>query len=112
MTLEVFELLLPDGTSPFARWFESLDAIAAAKVRIAVSRMDSGNVAAIKWFRGIGECRIDWGPGYRIYLARDGLTLILLLGGGTKSRQHKDIDGALEIWEQYKRRKTLQKRGS
>ena len=112
MAIEVVELLLPDGTSPFARWFASLDSIAAAKVAIAVSRMESGNLAAVKWFRGIGECRVDWGPGYRIYLAKDGLTLILLLGGGTKSRQQKDIDGALAIWEQYKRTKTLQKRGS
>lgn len=108
---ELVELLLPDGTSPFARWFASLDAIAAAKVRVALSRMEGGNLSAVKWFRGIGECRIDWGPGYRIYLAKDGQTLILLLGGGTKSRQQKEIDGALEAWEQYKRRKTLQKRG-
>jgi putative addiction module killer protein len=112
MLIEVVELLLPKGVSPFSQWFNSLDAIAAAKIRIALSRMEGGNLAAIKWFRGIGECRIDWGPGYRIYLAKDGPALILLLGGGTKKRQQKDIEEALKIWEQYKRTKTLKTRGN
>ena len=43
-----------------------------------------GNTSAIKWFEGIGEYRIDWGPGYRIYLAKDGESLIVLFGGGTE----------------------------
>jgi putative addiction module killer protein len=43
-----------------------------------------GNTSSVKWFSGIGEYRIDWGPGYRIYLAKAGDDLIILLGGGTK----------------------------
>lgn len=112
MVIKIVELLLPDGSSPFAHWFASLDAIAAAKIRIALSRIEIGNLSAVKWFRGIGECRIDWGPGYRIYLAKDGQALVLLLGGGTKSCQQRDIERALEHWEQYKRRKALKKKGA
>jgi putative addiction module killer protein len=53
----------------------------------------------------IGEYRIDWGPGYRIYLARDGDALIILLAGGTKQRQQGDIDRARAVWAEYKARK-------
>ena len=58
-----------------------------------------------KWFEGIGEYKIDWGPGYRIYLARDGKSLIVLFGGGTKKKQQADIDRAKELFEEYKIRK-------
>ena len=58
-------------------------------------------------FRGIGEYKIDWGPGYRIYLAKDGLQLIVLLGGGSKKRQQRDIDEAKVLWEEYKRSKSV-----
>jgi hypothetical protein len=58
-----------------------------------------------RWFRGIGEYKIDFGPGWRIYLARDGIQIIVLLGGGSKKGQQKDIDRAVELWEDYKRRK-------
>ena len=48
---------------------------------------------------------IDWGPGYRVYLGKDGDKLVILLGGGTKKRQQKDIDRAKELWLEYKKRK-------
>jgi len=67
---QVKELLLEDGDSPFGQWFGSLDAVPAAKVRVAVGRMERGNLSNIEWFRGIGECKINWGPGLRIYLAQ------------------------------------------
>lgn len=105
MTFRVLELLREDGTSPYAEWFERLDAVAAAKVATAQVRMEQGNLSNVKWFRGIGEYRIDWGPGYRIYLAKDGLKIIVLLGGGTKKGQQKDIERAIVLWEDYKRRK-------
>lgn len=54
--------------------------------------VELGNTSNVKWFRGIGECRIDWGPGYRIYLAKDGETLVILFGGGTKKGQQADIE--------------------
>ena len=64
-------------------WMQS----AATKVTTATVRMEQGNLSNVKWFRGIGEYRIDWGPGYRIYLVKDGLKIIVLLGGGTKKGQ-------------------------
>ena len=56
--------------------------------------MELGNTSSIKWFDGMGEYVIDWGPGYRIYLAKDGETLIVLFGGGINRSQHRDIDQA------------------
>ena len=105
MTFSIKELRLDDGSSPFGEWFSGLDGVAAAKVRVAVARMEQGNLSNVQWFRGIGEFRIDWGPGLRIYLAKDGVRVILLLGGGTKKQQQKDIDLAVDQWEDYKRRK-------
>lgn len=111
MSYQIKELLLDDGDSPFAEWFGSLEAIAAAKVRVAVSRMEQGNLSNVEWFRGIGEYKIDWGPGLRIYLAKDGLKIIILIGGGTKKRQQQDIDQAVALWEDYKRRKASTRKG-
>ena len=54
---------------------------------------------------GVFECRIDFGPGYRIYFGKDGDALVILLGGGTKKRQQKDIINAKLLWKEYKRRK-------
>jgi len=101
----VVELLLEDGSSPYADWFATLDPVAAAKITVAKVRIEQGNLSNAEWFRGIGEYKIDWGPGYRVYLARDGMTIIILLGGGTKKRQQKDIDRAVKLLESYKRRK-------
>ena len=105
MAYRVVEFLLEDGSSPYAEWFISLDPIAAAKVTVAKLRIEQGNLSNVEWFRGIGEYKIDWGPGYRIYLARDGSTIIVLLGGGTKKRQQRDIERAIDLWESYKQRK-------
>lgn len=106
MTYQVVELLLEDGTSPYADWFDSLDATPAAKVATATLRMEQGNLSKVEWFRGIGEYKIDWGPGYRVYLAKDGQRIIVLLGGGTKKRQQKDIDRAIALWNDYQQRKS------
>jgi putative addiction module killer protein len=67
--------------------------------------MELGNTSNVKWFAGIGEYIIDWGPGYRIYLAKDGESLIVLFGGGTKKRQQADIDRAQALHAEYKARK-------
>ena len=105
MNYRVVELLLEDGSSPYADWFATLDPVAAAKITVAKVRIEQGNLSNVEWFRGIGEYKIDWGPGYRVYLAKDGMTIIVLLGGGTKKRQQKDIDRAVKLLESYKRRK-------
>lgn len=103
--IKVQEYLQEDGSSPYQEWFNSLDTQAAAKVTVAKSRLELGNTSNVKWFDGIGEYKIDWGPGYRIYLAQDGKQLIVLFGGGTKKNQQSDINRARELYQEYKRRK-------
>lgn len=104
--IEVREYLDPRGRSPYGRWFDKLDARAAAKVVTAVLRMEQGNLSAVKGVgAGVLECRIDYGPGYRIYFGKDGDRLIILLGGGTKKRQQNDIATAQELWREYRRRR-------
>ncbi|CAN5317023.1 type II toxin-antitoxin system RelE/ParE family toxin [soil metagenome] len=104
--MKVEEYLLADGSSPYQKWFNKLDPSAAAKVTIAKVRMELGLISAIKWFDGIGEYKIDWGPGYRIYLAQDGKELIILFGGGTKKKQNSDIKEAIRLHDEYKMRKS------
>lgn len=103
--MEVLEYIREDGSNPYKKWFDSLDVLAAAKVTVAKARLELGNTSSIKWFDDIGEYRINWGPGYRIYLIQDGKDLIILLGGGTKKRQHQDIHKAKELSQEYKARK-------
>lgn len=106
MSYHVLELLRADGSSPYEEWFLSLDPLAAAKVTVAKVRMEQGNLSNVKWFSGIGEYKIDWGPGFRIYFAKEGTRIIILLGGGTKKGQRRDIERALELWESYKKEKS------
>jgi len=103
--MNVQEYIKEDNSNPYQKWFDSLDIVAAAKVTVAKSRLELGNTSNIKWFDGIGEYRIDWGQGYRIYLAQEGQQLIILFGGGTKKDQQSDIDRAKELYQEYKRRK-------
>ena len=83
--IEIREYIDDRGRSPFGRWFDGLDAIAATRVRTALARMEAGNLSNV---RGVGsgvlEYRMHVGPGYRVYFGRDGDTLIVLLGGGPK----------------------------
>jgi putative addiction module killer protein len=100
------EYLDDDGRSPFAAWFGDLDARAAAKVTVAVSRIERGAVSNVKGVgEGVQEFRIDFGPGYRIYFGRDGAGLVILLAGGSKRRQDEDIAAAKARWSDYKARK-------
>ena len=102
----ILEYLDSDGESPFAAWFEDIDATAAAKVTIAITRLALGNTSSVKSVgAGVLEYRIDFGPGYRIYFGRDGEKLVILLTGGTKKRQQRDIELAQSYWKDYKARK-------
>jgi putative addiction module killer protein len=104
--VEVLEYLELGGRSPYAKWFDSLNPPAAAKVTIAVTRLSHGNFSSVKGVGGgVHEYKIDFGPGYRTYFGRDGERVILLLGGGTKKRQQEDIADAQSRWQDYKRRK-------
>ena len=108
--MRVVEYVREDGSIPFKEWFDQLDPAAAAKVAAAHTRLNQGNTSSVKWFSGLGEYVIDWGPGYRVYLARDGEELIVLFGGGTKRRQQRDIDRAKELLAEYKTRKAKLKK--
>ena len=103
---EIKEYIDARDRSPFARWFDGLNARAAAKVATALVRMAHDNLSNAKGVgSGIFEFRVDFGPGYRIYFGKDGHTLIILLGGGTKQRQQRDIESAQALWREYNRRK-------
>jgi putative addiction module killer protein len=104
--VDVREYLDRKGNSPYAIWFDGLNAEAAVKVTMAVTRLGQGNFSKVKGVgSGVFEYRIDFGPGYRIYLGKDGDCLVILLGGGTKKRQQTDISLAIARWQDYKQRK-------
>ncbi|MGH8160038.1 MAG: type II toxin-antitoxin system RelE/ParE family toxin [Rhodanobacter sp.] len=82
----------------FKEWFTGLrDQTAKAKILVRIKRLAEGNMGDAKHFDGISELRIDYGPGYRIYAAKKGDTVYLLLCGGDKSSQRKDIEKAKKM---------------
>ena len=104
--ITVREYIDRDSHSPYARWFDDLNAEAAARVAIAVTRLSHGHFSNVKGVgTGVFEYKIDFGPGYRVYFGKDGDTLVILLGGGTKKRQRQNVETAHERWADYKRRK-------
>jgi putative addiction module killer protein len=106
MDMDVLEYLTPKGDSPFGAWFDDLDPQAAAKVTIALIRIGQGNLSNVKGVgSGVLEYKIDFGPGYRVYFGKDGETIVILLAGGTKKRQQRDIEDAQACWQDYKDRK-------
>ena len=95
-----------DGRSPFERWLDGLENSVAARVVTVVTRITQGNFSSVKGVGGgVFESRIDVGPGLRVDFGKDGATIVVLLGGGTKKRQARDIADALACWQDYKRRK-------
>ena len=76
----------------------------------ALLRIELGNLSNVKGVgAGVFEYRIDFGPGYRVYFGKDGETVVILLGGGTKKRQDRDIATAKERWKDYKERRSQEK---
>ena len=108
--VNVVEYVDASGRSRFARWFEELNAEAAAKVTTALYRLGQGNFSNVKGVgRGVFEYRIDFGPGYRIYFGKDGETVVILLGGSSKKRQQQAIETAWQAWAGYKMRKVTRR---
>jgi putative addiction module killer protein len=106
MTTRKVDEYVRQGKSPFGTWFSSLDGQAAAKVAAALYRLEQGNFSNVKAVgRGVSEYKIAFGPGYRIYFGQEGNQLVILLGGGSKKTQQKDINAAQELWAEYKARK-------
>jgi putative addiction module killer protein len=104
--LEIRYYVAPSGLQPFAAWFLDLEPVARAKVTRAIVRLEQGNFSNVKSVgEGVLEYRIDFGPGYRVYFGRDGEALVILLTGGTKKRQQRDIDAAHAYWQDYKQSK-------
>ncbi len=104
----VFEIreYMVESRSPFAEWFDGLDAVTAERIDRYILRLETGNFGAAKALQdGVFELRLDFGPGYRVYYGREGRTVIILLGGGTKRRQDADIAAAIARWKHYKQTK-------
>ena len=90
-------------TSEYADWYARLrDMKAKARIDVRIRRMSLGNLGDAKFFGGIGELRIDHGPGYRVYFLKRGEALIILLGGGDKSSQASDIALAKAVASRWK----------
>lgn len=93
-----------NGFEPFTHWLLKQDPTTQSRIRNYVARLESGNVSAIKWIGGnLGELRVDVGPGYRVYLARHGRDALVLLLGGDKSTQQRDIGLAKSFVDALKR---------
>ena len=94
------------GKSIFNDWLEALrDTQARARIDVRLNRLANGLAGDAKVVgQGVTELRIDWGPGYRVYFARDGAAVVLLLCGGDKRTQKKDIEHAIDYWKDYQAR--------
>ncbi len=103
---ELREYVTPDGKNPFRKWLGALrDVSARAKIRVRLNRVRLGNFGDAKAVGGgVSELRVSYGPGYRVYFARAESTVVLLLCGGDKSSQNRDIETAKEYWLDYQRR--------
>lgn len=106
MNFDIQEYIDQSGKSPYQQWLDRLgNGRAQVKVISQVERMALGSFGDVKPVGGgVSETRIHWGPGYRIYHARVGDKVIILLCGGDKSTQNKDIKAAKEFLADYKNR--------
>lgn len=92
------------GKVPFRDWLDRLsDAAAVARIRVRLNRVRLGNFGVIRALGdGVSELKVDCGPGYRVYYAMAGKTVVLLLVGGDKSTQRRDIATAKLYWKEYR----------
>ena len=105
--MEVRRYQTAEGQVPLSEWLDGLrDDRARARIVAGLDRLSVGLLGDWKSVGdGVRELRIDYGPGYRVYYGQDGETLILLLCGGDKRTQTKDIEKAHGYWKDYKARK-------
>jgi putative addiction module killer protein len=98
--------ILPNGRAPFSDWFHTIDSMAADIVHDRLERVKEGYYGDYKNLgEGVLELRVHFGPGYRIYFGIDGLEMVLLLCGGDKSSQSKDIRRAKILLKDYRNAK-------
>ena len=106
MVIRVAHYIGTDGSDYFDAWFRRLNRETRARVQVRIDRIEIGTFGDHKGVgQGVFELRIDLGSGYRVYYGRDGETLVILLGGGTKQRQARDIEIARTRWNAYRREK-------
>ncbi len=103
---EVIEYVTKVGRIPFREWVSSLkDKKAKAKIYNRLDKVERGTLGQTRSVgKGVHELKIDYAAGYRIYFANDGKTVVLLLCGGDKRTQDKDIKTAQLYWQDYKER--------
>jgi putative addiction module killer protein len=98
----VHEYVDAAGRIPFRDWLDGLDVTTRARVQARILRFETGNLGDHKEVgSGVWEARLDFGPGYRVYFGRRGRELVLLLTGGDKKSQRKDLRRARELWRDY-----------
>ncbi len=102
MKLAIREYLTAEGESPYRSWLDTLHPSIRARVQARVLRFEMGNLGDHKSVgAGVWEARLAFGPGYRIYFGKVGRSGIILLLGGTKGSQAKDIERAQRYWADY-----------
>ena len=97
-----------DGSRPYDEWLLGLDAVARKRVRDRVARISLGAFGDCKTLSDAGgmcELRLKFGPGSRVYYGKDGATIVLLLCGGDKATQKRDVAKAAGYWKEYRERK-------
>jgi putative addiction module killer protein len=101
---EIKKLELQNGLVPFDEWFDSLrDSRMQAAVDARLARIRAGNFGDAKSVGGgVSELRINFGPGLRVYYGLQGKKIVILIGGGDKRSQSRDIRRAQELWQQFK----------
>jgi putative addiction module killer protein len=104
---EVFRYQTENGTQPFTEWLESIqDKATQARLRVRLRRLEAGLFGDCEPVgNGVLELREHRAAGYRIYFGRHGRTIVILLTGGTKRTQSRDIEAAKDYWADWKRRK-------
>ena len=107
LKIELLEYVTEEGLNPFRKWLDNLrDIQARARIRIRLNRVRLGNFGDSKSVgEGVVELRVKHGPGYRVYFGRSGNTVVILLCGGDKATQSKDVQMAKLYWADYQRRK-------
>lgn len=106
--LQVLHYQTVDGRRPIEEWLEALraDKRARAAILVRIDRLERGLIGDWKAVGGgVSELRVDYGPGYRVYFGRDGMKVVILLCGGYKGTQNRDVRRARQYWSDYEKRK-------
>jgi len=91
-----------NGRDPFGEWIERLDIQTRARIEVRLGRLERGLLGECKSLRdGVWELKIDHGPGWRVYFGREGTAIVILLAGGMKRTQARDIERAIGYWQDH-----------